>query len=254
MTMDETDRHGRGGDLAEAVLATEAVVTALLHTRRGEGLPPVLETVVQRAVDAVPGACSAAMLVLDHRRRPAERAASDPTAAELDDLQIALGEGPTLDAADSSTVTTELDLHRSAAWPRWAPSAARGGVAGVVAVPCGSGHARGVLTLYAPADGVEPLSAPMARMVACVAGMAVMSAVDVHGLTRALESRDTIGQAKGILMERLGLDRNRAFAMLAEASQATNVKLREVAAEVARSPVETPADTAAGDCSARAAG
>jgi AmiR/NasT family two-component response regulator len=43
-----------------------------------------------------------------------------------------------------------------------------------------------------------------------------------------------IGQAKGILMERFRLTPDRAFALLARASQDTNVKLREVAAELCR--------------------
>lgn len=48
-------------------------------------------------------------------------------------------------------------------------------------------------------------------------------------LHRALESRDVIGQAKGILMEREGVHEDEALAMLETISQRTNVGLREVA-------------------------
>jgi AmiR/NasT family two-component response regulator len=51
----------------------------------------------------------------------------------------------------------------------------------------------------------------------------------VGHLERALESRDVIGQAKGILMERHHLDAEAAFARLIEESQHRNVKLHEVA-------------------------
>ena len=46
----------------------------------------------------------------------------------------------------------------------------------------------------------------------------------------ALQSRDVIGQAKGILMERRGLDAGQAFDVLRSASQDLNVKLTEIAA------------------------
>jgi AmiR/NasT family two-component response regulator len=49
----------------------------------------------------------------------------------------------------------------------------------------------------------------------------------------ALDSRDVIGQAKGILMERRGLPADQAFDVLRRASQDLNVKLRDVAATLA---------------------
>jgi AmiR/NasT family two-component response regulator len=53
-----------------------------------------------------------------------------------------------------------------------------------------------------------------------------------EGLRVALESRDLIGQAKGILMEREGIDDATAFEMLKTISQHANVKLRDVARKV----------------------
>ena len=48
-------------------------------------------------------------------------------------------------------------------------------------------------------------------------------------LQRAVDSRDLIGQAKGILMERFSLDDEGAFEMLVKSSQDTNLKVTEVA-------------------------
>ncbi len=48
-------------------------------------------------------------------------------------------------------------------------------------------------------------------------------------LEEALKSRDVIGQAKGIIMERERVTADQAFDMLRKVSQARNVKLREVA-------------------------
>ena len=81
-----------------------------------------------------------------------------------------------------------------------------------------------------------------ARLLAGLFG--VQAAMLLHGseqaahLGRAVDSRDVIGQAKGVLMERFGVDETEAFQMLVESSQSTNLKLIDVArwllSEVAR--------------------
>lgn len=48
-------------------------------------------------------------------------------------------------------------------------------------------------------------------------------------LNEALSSRDVIGQAKGILMERLHVTPEDAFDILRTSSQQLNLKLREIA-------------------------
>ncbi len=48
-------------------------------------------------------------------------------------------------------------------------------------------------------------------------------------LQRAVDSRDLIGRAKGILMERFGVGDEAAFQMIVESSQETNMKLTAVA-------------------------
>ncbi len=59
----------------------------------------------------------------------------------------------------------------------------------------------------------------------------------VEGLQEALLSRDVIGQAKGILMERLHLTPDQAFEELRQASQRSNRKLRDLAFELAQTGV-----------------
>lgn len=56
----------------------------------------------------------------------------------------------------------------------------------------------------------------------------------VEGLEEALLSRDVIGQAKGILMERLHLTSDQAFEQLRDTSQMLNRKVRDIAAELAQ--------------------
>nr|WP_246325612.1 ANTAR domain-containing protein [Actinomycetospora corticicola] len=54
----------------------------------------------------------------------------------------------------------------------------------------------------------------------------------VDGLSRALQTRDTIGQAKGILISHFAIDPDEAFALLARLSQHTNTKLADLAADL----------------------
>jgi AmiR/NasT family two-component response regulator len=53
--------------------------------------------------------------------------------------------------------------------------------------------------------------------------------LELATLRQAISSRDVIGQAKGILMERRGIGADEAFQILRKASQSLNVKLTQVA-------------------------
>jgi len=57
-------------------------------------------------------------------------------------------------------------------------------------------------------------------------------------LRRALETRDTIGQAKGILMERFNTDATRAFEILVKLSQESNTRVADLAHKLVK--VEHP--------------
>ena len=60
------------------------------------------------------------------------------------------------------------------------------------------------------------------------------------GLQQAVASRDVIGQAKGILMERERLTADQAFDVLRRASQHVNLKLRDVAERVTETGERPP--------------
>ena len=101
----------------------------------------------------------------------------------------------------------------------------------------GAQYKRGVTHRPGGIDELENLD--IRDAVECVdAVITILTSVDqclgvISQLQAALESRDVIGQAKGILMARQGLSADEAFDVLRRASQRTNRKLRDVAAEVA---------------------
>ena len=61
------------------------------------------------------------------------------------------------------------------------------------------------------------------------AAVAMAGAAAEHQFRTGLASRDIIGQAKGLLMQRNNLTGVQAFAMLTRASQDVNMKLADVA-------------------------
>jgi hypothetical protein len=67
------------------------------------------------------------------------------------------------------------------------------------------------------------------------AAIALADARDLNHVTIALDTRDVIGLAKGMLMERYKITGEMAFALLAKASQDTNRKLHDVAEHLAMS-------------------
>ena len=55
---------------------------------------------------------------------------------------------------------------------------------------------------------------------------------EVDGIRAALETRDTIGQAKGIIMATMGCSADEAFALIRTQSQHENRKLADVAIDI----------------------
>jgi len=86
----------------------------------------------------------------------------------------------------------------------------------------------------AAAHVIEALTEESRVAAAAAAEAARVASEEADGLRIGMASRLVIGQAQGILMERLDLDAEQAFAYLARASQANNVKLRDVAEELVR--------------------
>ncbi|PKT67262.1 antitermination regulator [Streptomyces populi] len=90
-----------------------------------------------------------------------------------------------------------------------------------------------VLTAYARAPrAFDESAARIGRLFTAHVGIALDSATLREQLTEAMRTRDLIGQATGILMERLDIDASEAFDSLVRTSQRENVKLRDLARRV----------------------
>ncbi|MFB6962386.1 GAF and ANTAR domain-containing protein [Streptomyces sp. NPDC056309] len=91
-----------------------------------------------------------------------------------------------------------------------------------------------VLTVYARKPGVfDDAATRVGRLFTAHVSLALDSVTVREQLTEAMRTRDLIGQATGILMERLNIDAAEAFDSLVRASQRENVKLRDLARRIA---------------------
>lgn len=86
------------------------------------------------------------------------------------------------------------------------------------------------LNLYARAPGAFDEEAIVtASLFSLQAATLLYGVWKAESARRALDTRDLIGQAKGVLIERFHLTDDGAFQLLVEASQGSNLKLVEVA-------------------------
>ena len=160
---------------------------------------------------------------------------------KLDDLQTRLGEGPCLDVLGGQDTVHVEDLHRSELWPQFAPAAVRAGMRSVLAYRLfADDHTLGALQMYSSLPGAfSAHDNAVGLSLAAHAGMALDQAhkhaserEQSDNLHAGLESREIIGQAQGILMEREKITGEQAFQFLRESSQHLNRKLRDVAQDL----------------------
>ena len=213
------------------------------------GAPTVDETlrrIVQLAAETVDGCEGAGVFVVEHGAGTTV-AASHPFVVELDRAQIDAGEGPCIDAAERATTVYAADLADDARWPGFSPTAVRAGVRSVVAYSL-SPNRPSALNLYAhlPAafgatDRAQGLLfATLARLALDSAEERAADERRAGNLAEALRTREIIGQAQGILMERERITADQAFDVLRRASQRMNVKLRDVARDLVETGESEP--------------
>jgi len=204
-------------------------------------LSEVADRALRFALECLPGYAAAGVTIV-HGGLSTVRIATHPVAEQLDAFQIEIGQGPAFDALESPE---PVHVTSFSAWPDVAVVAAELGVEGALAyglsVPRdGIWHPLGILTFYAEAaSALDPEVVDLGSVIAAYLAVAAGLDRDRTDLTRreaalhrALSSRDVIGQAKGILMERQHIPAGQAFDILRRTSQRLNLRLHEVAARL----------------------
>lgn len=206
-------------------------VLADLHDGRGsESL--TLDLIVEWAKAAV-GGTDAGVLLLHGKGKMESRVPTSPDVVKAHDLQIDLDEGPCLEALQDAGLSSFIiaDTATDARFPKWGPAAAHLGFRSVISAVLETRQKRfGSLNVFSSQpDAFTPEDLGVIEIFSHQAARAMAVAEDSAGLNRALDTRKLIGQAEGILMERLGIEPDRAFEYLVRQSQTRNVKLRAIA-------------------------
>lgn len=211
---------------------------ALLDEAALDGL---LQLVVQLARRAIPSARAVSITVAENGGYRTSTS-TGPDALAVDEAQYATGDGPCLAGMREARQRRWTMAEVGERWPAVADRARELGLAGVLSTPLvvEAGSAIGALNVYAgDRVGFDDDHAAVARLLGQLAAVLVNSALALFGATRlndqlsqAVATREIIGEAKGILMEREGCTRDDAFDMLRRASQRENRKLRDIAEEL----------------------
>jgi GAF domain-containing protein len=208
-------------------------------------LDEVLTEIVEVSGRAISGA-EATSITLIRDERGYTAAYHGQLAMDADELQYQRGYGPCLDAGRSGELFLVTDMGAEERWPDYAAHATELGVGSSLSIPLPfQGATIGALNNYARrprafGDSDVLLAEEVAAFVAIAVANAEATARatdDVTNMRRAMASRAVIEQAKGILMERYKITPEQAFTLLTHASQRSNVKLRDVAEELATTGV-----------------
>ena len=195
-----------------------------------------LASVTELAVTTIEG-CDYAGLFLMEGSTVTTPVHTDPAVLKADALQHQTAEGPCLDAIAHRVIVYVDDLESDRRWPDFSPRATSTGIRSVLSLPLTPSSQMGALNLcrrYPAAFGV--VDRANATVLASLASLALSVAHShedeerrAENLNAALRTREIIGEASGILMERERITADQAFDILRRASQHLNVKLREVA-------------------------
>jgi GAF domain-containing protein len=196
-----------------------------------DDLDAVLAGIVQAAVQLIPGAADASISLVTGRKKIDSHVASGELPRRVDALQSSTGQGPCLDAAYVDRVVRVPDLGSETRWPAFCPGAVELGARSVLSLQLFVEDDRlGALNLYGSGpDAFDSESEQIGLLVAAHAAVAFADSQKISQLNEALNSRQLIGQAEGILMERYKITAQQAFLVLVRASTRSNRKLRDVA-------------------------
>ncbi|RII94629.1 ANTAR domain-containing protein [Clavibacter michiganensis] len=157
-------------------------------------------------------------------------------------MQLRAGEGPCVEAVTTGAVVSVANTAEiTDRWPRFAAEAAQAGYVSVHAIPLRlRGQIIGSLNLFRNHEGaLNHADAIAAQALADVATISVLqersvrdSSIVAEQLSRALDSRVIIEQAKGVIAHNHGLDMGAAFNAIRNDARRRRIAVAVVATEV----------------------
>lgn len=224
---DPLEAHAAHRRIAEIVRA--------LYDRPETDSDTVIAELAEHAANEIPGAKYAGVTVTTNRKRVDTPAATHRYALVLDEIQQRHQEGPCLASAWENQTFHIADLGADVRWPNYRKDAlAETPIRSIMAFQLFiADRAMGALNVYAEEpNAFDDETEEVGLIFATHMAVAWNAARRDEQFRKALQSRDTIGQAKGMIMERYGIGAIQAFEMLRKMSQDSNVPLIRIAREL----------------------
>ncbi|BBY26831.1 hypothetical protein GCM10023114_54150 [Mycolicibacterium sediminis] len=198
-----------------------------------EPIEDVFADVCASAVELIDGASHADVMLIRDDHVVSVGATSD-LSVRLDELQRRFGEGPCADAAFTATTVRADDFRTETRWREYAPAAAELGMRSCLSYRLyGEGRIAATMNVFGHEPDVwDEEAETIGEILAAHAAAAITASRWGATVHSTLSLRDRIGQAKGILMERYGVDDVRAFEILRRLSQEARLPLAELAQRV----------------------
>lgn len=225
--------------LAEELAAVAASAAGLLLSE--STVVEALKLIAAVAKSSVPFALGAGVTLIDVNARKTSAAASDEIVERADNLQYDLGQGPCLSAWATGETVVVQDIATDERWPDWSRAVAPLAVASSISVPLkSSSESFGAVKVYAgEVQAFTDRSRSILELLAQQATILLEHATSAEHVKKlsdelrsTLHSRDTIGMAKGIVMERHGVSEDDAVRHLMKQAIAEGRTLGELAARL----------------------
>jgi transcriptional regulator with GAF, ATPase, and Fis domain len=206
-----------------------------LYGRPDTDSDTVIAELAEHAAVEVPGAQYAGITVTRNKKQIDTPAATHKWPILLDEIQQRHREGPCLTAAWEEKTIHVANLETDERFPLYRRDALeQTPIRTIMAFQLFiADETMGALNVYAERPhAFDHNSRAIGLVFAAHSSVAWNAARRDEQFHRALASRDTIGQAKGMIMERYGVDAVQAFEVLRKLSQDSNVPLVQVAKEL----------------------
>lgn len=223
-----SDEHGSADELLERM---GAIALALSEA---ETLQETLQGIVDLGEELLEHCDGVSLMLISKGGKIDTPAYSSQAAHDSDMAQYATQEGPCLDAIKDQRTVVMDDLETDERWPDYRARALELGVRSMISFRLYvTEDSMGGLDMYSRRpNAFDHRSQLIGQVFAAQASVAMKAALIEAGLETAIQSRDVIGQAKGIVMARGRMTANMAFEVLKRLSQQRQQKLREVAEEI----------------------
>jgi hypothetical protein len=203
----------------------EVLRTSALHDSADGALTALLHLAVDSG-----GWSSGSITEVTADSGPVTMTAVEDVAPVVDLLQRQLGEGPMFDAISSDPVQLVSDLAVGDSWPRWSAAAIAAGVRSLLVVRLFTDRTIGTMNLYSTGrPRIDDAAIAGARMLAAHASVHLAIVRRESHLLHMVQQKAMIGRAQGMLMQKYGLDENRAYRMLSWVAQQNQIEMAVLA-------------------------